>query len=161
MVAYASVLQYWVEKFNPPRSPDICSLVESIVELREAMQEHVTFNHWNVVQGLGAIHLGSTSQWPQTTLFSHVLRLPVEGQDFVETTTSTTPSTAEENMTGCTTLPPGTDRGNWHLLVVAASVGQLNLGSHGDGSEGSRVENTFLEPKDGCHPPWVYQDNQL
>ena len=58
MVAYARGLQYWVEKLNPPRSPDFYPLVGSIVELREAMQEHVTFNHWDVVQGLGAIHLG-------------------------------------------------------------------------------------------------------
>ena len=42
------------------------------------------------------------SWWPQTTLFSCMLRLPVEGQDFAEATTPTTPSTAEEDMTGCT-----------------------------------------------------------
>ena len=89
-MAYARGLQYWAEKLNPPRSPDLCPLVGSAVELREAMREHVTFNHWDVVQGLGAIHLGSMSRWPQTTLFSRVLRLPVEGQDFMEATTSTT-----------------------------------------------------------------------
>ena len=112
MVTYARGLQYWVEKLNPPRSPDLCPLVGSVVELREAIQEHVTFNHWDVVQGLGAIHLGSMSQWPQTTLFSHVLRLPVEGQDFTEVTTSTTLSTAEEDMTECTTPLPRTEEEN-------------------------------------------------
>ena len=70
LIAYARGLQYWAEKLNLPRSPDLHPLVGSVVELREAMQEHVTFNHWDVVQGLGTIHLGSTSQWPQTTLFS-------------------------------------------------------------------------------------------
>ena len=106
MITYAWGLQYCAEKFNPPRSPDLHPLVGSIVELREAVQEHVTFSHWDVVQGLGVIHLGSISQWPQTTLFNHVLRPPVEGQNFAEATTSTTPSTAEEDMTECIPLPP-------------------------------------------------------
>ena len=78
MIAYTRGLQYWPEKFNPPRSPDLHPLVGSIVELREAMWELLTFNHWDVVQGLGAIHLGSMSQWPQTTLpnmyWDHLLK---------------------------------------------------------------------------------------
>ena len=61
----------------------------------------------------------------------------------METTTHTTPSTAEEDMTGCTTLPPRAERENWYLFVVTASVGQLNLGPSGNGLEGSRAENTF------------------
>ena len=142
-VTYARGLLYWVEKLNPPRSPDLCHLVGSIVELREAMQEHVTFNHWDIVQGLGAIHLGSTSRWPQTTLFSCILRLPAEGQDFIEATTPTTLSTAEEDTTRCTMLPPRTEGGDGYLFVVTTSVGQLNLGPHGDGPEGSRAENTL------------------
>ena len=76
------------------------------------MQEHVTFNHWDVVQNLGVIHLGSTSQWPQTTLFSDALSLPVEGQDFTETTTHTTSSAAEEDTTRCTTLQSGIEKEN-------------------------------------------------
>ena len=94
MIAYARGLQYWVEKLNLLRSPDLCSLAGSVVELRETVQEHVTFNHWDVVQGLGSIHLGSTRWWSQTTLFSHVLSPPVERQDFMETTTHTTSSAA-------------------------------------------------------------------
>ena len=86
MVPYARDLQYWAEKLNLPRSLDLCPLAGGVVELRETVQEHVTFNHWDVVQGLGVIHLGSTSRWPQTTLFSHVLSPLVEGQDFTETT---------------------------------------------------------------------------
>ena len=159
MIAYARGLQYWVEKLNLPRSPDLHPLAGSIVELRENMQEHITFNHWDVVYGLGAIHLGSTSQWPQTTLFSHVLSPPVERQDFSETTTHTTSSAAEEDTTRCTTLPSRTEKENWYLLVVTASVGQLNLGPGGDGPKRSRAENTFPEPANGCCPPWVYQGN--
>ena len=98
-VAYARGLQYWAEKLNLPRSPDLCPLAGSIVELRETVQEYVTFNHWDVVQGLWVIHLISTSQWPQPTLFSHVLSLPVEGQDFMETTTHTASPVVEEDMT--------------------------------------------------------------
>ena len=107
MIAYTRGLQYWAEKFNPPRSADLCPLVGSVVELREAVQEHITFSHWDVVQGLGAIHLGSTSQWHHTTLLNSILRPPVEGQNFAEATTSTPPSTAEEDMTECITPPPG------------------------------------------------------
>ena len=63
-VAYARGLQYWAENLNLPRSLDLCPLAGSVVELRETVQGHVTFNHWDVVQGIGAIHLGSTSRWP-------------------------------------------------------------------------------------------------
>ena len=147
MVAYARGLWYWAEKLKLPRSPDLHPLAGSVVELRKTMQEHVTFNHWDVVQAFGAIHLGSTSQWPQATLFSHVLSLPVEGQDFAETTTHTTSSAAEEDMTRCATPPSGTEKENWYLLVITASVGQLNLGPRGNGPKRSRAdihnENTF------------------
>ena len=37
MVTYARGLQYWAEKLNPPRSPDLHPLEGSIVELRETM----------------------------------------------------------------------------------------------------------------------------
>ena len=50
-------------------------------------------------------------------------------------------------MTGCTTLLPRTEGENWYLFVVTASVGQLNLGHHGNGPEGSRSENTFQNPR--------------
>ena len=53
MVAYTRGLQYCMEKLNPPRSPDLHPLVGSAVELKEAVQGHVTFNHWDVVPGLG------------------------------------------------------------------------------------------------------------
>ena len=62
MIAYARGLQYWAEKL--PRHLDLCPLAGSVVELMETVQEYVTFDHWDVVQGLGAVHLGSTSQWP-------------------------------------------------------------------------------------------------
>ena len=149
-VAYAMGLQYWAEKLNLPRSPDLCPLEGSVVELRETVWEYVTFNHWDVVQGLGAIHLGFTSQWLQTTLFSSILSLPVEGQDFMETTTHTTSPIAEEDMTRCTTPPSGTEGENQYLLVITASVGQLNLGPGGNNHKRSTAdphdENTFQNP---------------
>ena len=46
MVAYARSLQYWAEKLNPPKSPDLCPLAGSVVELRETVQEHVTAVEW-------------------------------------------------------------------------------------------------------------------
>ena len=77
MVAYTRGLQYWVEKLSLPRSLHFCPLAGSVVELKEMVREHVTFNHWDAVQGLGAVHLGSRSRWPQATLFSQMLSLPV------------------------------------------------------------------------------------
>ena len=151
MVAYARGLQYWAEKLNLPRSLDLHPLAGSVVELRETVQEHVTFNHWDVVQGLGVIHLGSTSQWPQTTLFSHVLSLPVEGQDLMESTTHTASPIAKEDVTRCTTPLSGTERENWYLLVITASVGQLNLGPSSNNPKRSTTdpcdENMFQNPQ--------------
>ena len=72
-----------------------------------------------------------------------MLSLPVEGQDFMETTTHATSSAAEEDTIRCATLLSGTEKENWYLLVVTASVGQLNLGPRGNGPKRSRAENTF------------------
>ena len=64
MVAYAWGLQYWVEKLNLPESPDLCPLAGSVVELRETVQEHVTFTNWDVLWRLGEVHMGAMSWWP-------------------------------------------------------------------------------------------------
>ena len=66
-VAYAQGLQYWVERLNPPVDPDFCPLVGSVLELKERVKEHVVFSKKDVIQGLGRIDPGTTSQWPQTT----------------------------------------------------------------------------------------------
>ena len=149
-VAYARGLQYWVEKLNLPRSLNLHPLAGSVVELRETVQEYVTFDQWDVVQGLGVIHLGSTSQWPQATLFSCMLSLLVEGQDFLETAPHTASPVAEEDMTRCTTPPSGTKRESRYLLVITASVGQLNLGPSGNNHKRSTTdpleENMFWNP---------------
>ena len=151
MVAYARGLQYWAEKLNLPESPYLHPLAGSVVELRETVQEHVTFTNWDVVWGLGMIHLGSTSQWPQTTLFSHMLSLPVEGQDFMETTTHTASPIAEKDAARCTTPASGTEQENWYLLVVTASVWQLSLGPSGNNPErpttDSHSGNMFQNPQ--------------
>ena len=143
MIAYTRGLQYWAEKLNLPRSLDLCPLAASVVELMEMVQEYVTFNHWDVVQG-------SISWWPQTTLFSHVLSLLVEGLDFMEATTHTASPIAEEDLTRCTTPPSETERESWYLLVITASVGQLNLGPSSNNCERSTADpcddNIFQNP---------------
>ena len=150
-IAYARGLQYWVEKLNLPRSPDLPPLAGSVVELMEMVQEYVTFDHWDVIQGLGAIQLGSTSWWLKTTLFSCVLSPPVEGQDFMGATTHTASPIAEEDLTRCTAPPSETEREIQYLLVVTASVGQLNLGPSGNNCKRSTVDphgdNTFWNPQ--------------
>ena len=64
MIDYARSLQYWAEKQSPPRSWNLRPLAESVVELWEAVKEYVTFNHQDVIQGLG------TDEEPQATIFS-------------------------------------------------------------------------------------------
>ena len=69
-IAYARSLQYWAEKQSLPRSWNLRPLVESVVELWEAVKEYVTFNHRDVIRGLG------TNEEPQATIFSQVLSSP-------------------------------------------------------------------------------------
>ena len=54
-MAYAQVLQYWVEKVRLPAHPDYCPLAMSIVELMQCVKGHVTFYKWDVLQGLARI----------------------------------------------------------------------------------------------------------
>ena len=146
MVAYARGLQYWAEKRNLPESPDFCPLVGSVAELREAVREHVTFTNWDVLWGLGAVHLGATNQWPQISLFSQVLLPPgnePSGLDtsFTDATTQTAPLVVAN----------GIERENWYLLVITTSVEQLSLGPNGDNPEKSPTDsprgNTFQNPQ--------------
>ena len=160
-VAYTSGLQYWAEKLKPPRSLDLCLLAGCVVELRETAQEHVTFNHWDVVQGLGAIHLGGPKPPCLATYCHHLLR------DRILQKPPPTPLLLllMKTTTRCTTLPSGTEKENPYLLVVTASVGQLNLGPRGWWSK--KIQSWYtrwkhiLESMDGCCLPWVYQGNQL
>ena len=66
-VAYAQELQYWAEKLNLPEDPDFCPLARSVIELRERVKEHVIFTKQDIIQGLGRVNPGATSQWPQTS----------------------------------------------------------------------------------------------
>ena len=65
----------------------------------------------------------------------------------METTTHTAFPIGEEDMIRCTSPLSGTQRENQYLLVVTASMGQLNLGLNGDNHERSTAdpheENTF------------------
>ena len=69
----------------------------------------------------------------------------------MEATTHTTSPIAEEDVTRCTIPSSGTERENWYLLVISASVGQLNLGPSGDNPRRSAAdvhdENTFQNPQ--------------
>ena len=116
MVTCARGLQYWAEKHNLPESPDFHPLAGGIVELREVVREHITFTNWDILWGLGVVHLGNTNQWLQTSLFSQVLS-PLgdepSGLDtgFTEATTQTTPPVVAD-VARCTTPPFGMERDN-------------------------------------------------
>ena len=64
MIAYARSLQYWAEKHSLPRSQNLHPLAESVVKLQEVVKEYVTFNHRDVIEGLG------TDEESHATIFS-------------------------------------------------------------------------------------------
>ena len=66
-MAYAQGLQYWVERLNLPVDPGFHPLARSVLELRERVKEHIIFTKQDIIQGLGRIDPGTTSQWPQPT----------------------------------------------------------------------------------------------
>ena len=63
-IACARSLQYWTEKQSLPRNWNLRPLAESVIELWEAVKEYVTFNHQDLIWGLG------TDEEPQATIFS-------------------------------------------------------------------------------------------
>ena len=69
----------------------------------------------------------------------------------MEATTPTASPVIEEDMTRCTTPSSGTERENWYLLVITASVGQLNLRPSSNNPKISTAdvhdENTFWNPQ--------------
>ena len=142
---------------NPLESPDFCPLPGGVVELREAVKEHVTFTNWDILCGLGVVNPGATNQWPQTSLSSWVV-LPLGDQPsgvdtgFTEATTQTaSPATTKVDTTRCITPLFGTERENWYLLVVTTSIEQLSLGPSGNNIKKSSTAppqgNTFQNPQ--------------
>ena len=132
-IAYARSLQYWVEKQSLPRNWNLHPLVESVIELQEAVKEYATFNHQDIIQGLG------TDEEPQATIFSQVLSSSSKNPDVGRTTTHTTGTATERDMTECTASSARTKNGEPCLLFVMASVVQLNLGP----SVNTTVGNAF------------------
>ena len=113
------------------------------------MKEHVIFTKWDVIQGLGRVNLGATSQWPQPTptgfgrvdlpLSPHasmvpMTRLQVDDQpveqnaSFMEATTQTvSPTMSRVELTRPIIPPHRMEEENWCVLVMTALVSQLNL----------------------------------
>ena len=155
-VAYARGLQYWVEKLNLPESPDFCPLVGGVIELREAVREHIMFTSWDILWGLGRVNPGAMNQWPQTSSSSRVV-LPLGNKPseldtgFTEATTQTaSPATTNVEPIRHITPPVGMEGENQYLLVVTASIGQLSLGSASDDLKESSTApprgDTFQNP---------------
>ena len=155
-VAYARGLQYWAEKLNPPESPDFCPLAGSVIELREAVREHVVFTNWDLLWDLGRVNLGATNQWPQPSSSSRVV--PPLGNEpseldtsFTEATTQiVSPAANDVELIRHITPQDRMEEENWYLLVVMTSIRQLSLGSVGDDlrelSAAPPGGNTFQNP---------------
>ena len=93
-------------------------------------------------------HLRCPSHEPHTTIFSHVLLSPGKEQEFWKATTYATSPIAEEDMAKCAASLTRTERENPCLLVVTASVAQLNLGPGGDSARRpTTVRNAFWNPQ--------------
>ena len=92
-VAYAQGLQYWAEKFNLPADLDFHPLARSILELMGIVKEHIIFLKQDIIQGLGRIHPGTMSQWPQPTITG--IRGGELNSAGVQETSGTTPSLFE------------------------------------------------------------------
>ena len=139
-VTYVQGLQYWAEKLNLPESPDFCPLAGSVIELRERVKEHIMFTNWDLFQGLVRVNLGAMSQWPQpsSSSFSRTAlplgnRLTEPDTGFTEASTQTA-SLAMSNVeqTGHISPPDRMEEENWYVLVITASIRQLDLGSADD-----------------------------
>ena len=155
-ITYTRGLQYWVVELIPLESPDFCPLAGGVVELREAVREHVTFTNWDILQGLGAVHPGATNQWPQTSLCNQAM--PPLGEEssgldtsFTEATTQTTSPAATDMDTVSHGNPPfGMESKTQYLLVITTSIEQLSLGPSGDNLERLSTApsrgNTFQNP---------------
>ena len=142
IIAYTRSLQYWAEKQSPLRSGNPHPLAESVIELQEVVKEYVTFNHCNIIQGLGV-----TNEESNATIFSQVLSSPSEEQEVRRATTYAASTVAERDMAKCTTPPARTERENPCLLFITASVAWLNLGPGGDTTRGSTTDgNAFQNP---------------
>ena len=116
-----------------PRNSNLCPLAESIIELWEAVKEYVTFNHQDVIQGLG------TDEEPQATIFSQVLSSLSKNPEVRRTTTHTAGTATERDTTKHITSLARTQMENPCLLSVMTSVVQLNLGP----SVNTTLENAF------------------
>ena len=150
-------LQYWTEKCNLPESPDFYPLVGSVIELREAVREHVVFTNWDLLQDLGRVNLGAMNLWPQTSSSSRVV-LPLGNKPseldtaFTEATTQTVSlATTNVEPTRCITPPVGMEGENQYQLVITTSIGQLSLGSASNGLKESSTAphrgDTFQNPQ--------------
>ena len=146
--------------YKPSVDPDFCSLVRSVLELRERMKEHIIFTKQDIIQGLGRIDPGTTSQQPQPTPTDlgradsplspcvtisertytmvpstrpQVDNQPI-GQDasLMEATTQTASTTMSGvKLTSPITPPDWTEEKDWYVLVMTALIRHLNLETTG------------------------------
>ena len=146
-VAYTRGLQYWVEKLNPLESPNFCPLAGSVIELREAVREHIVFTNSDLLWYLGRVNLRAMNQWPQPSSSSRIV-LPLGNEpseldnSFFKATTQTAslPVSCVELLRHITP-PDGMEEENWYLLVITALIRHLSLGFT---SNGLRESSTAL-----------------
>ena len=110
------------------------------------MKEHVIFTKQDVIQGLGRVDPGATSQWPQTGPTSYgrmdpplsprptpVGNQPVEQNiSFMEANTQTaSPTMSSVELTRPIAPPDRTEEENRYILIITILIRQLNLETAG------------------------------
>ena len=110
------------------------------------MKEHVVFTKWDIIQGLGRVNLGATSQWLQTSSTSFermdpplsprptpIDNQPVEqNTSFMEATTQTiSPAMSWVELTRPITPLDRMEEENQYILVITTSIRQVNLETTG------------------------------
>ena len=118
-------LQYWPERLNLPANLDFHTLVRSILELRERVKEHIVFSKQDIIQGLGRIDPGTTSQRPQPTITG--IRSAESNSAGVQETCGTTSSSFGSPHEG----------GDTTVLST-----KLQMGGHITGQDASQIEAT-------------------
>ena len=137
--------KYWAEKQSPLRSQNLCPLAESVIELLEMVKEYITLNYLDIIQDLGVTDKESPSHELQATVFSCVLSSPKEEQQLKRSTTHIASFATKRDTAKYTASPARTERENPCLLLVTASIAQLNLGPGGNTTRRSTAEGNAFQ----------------
>ena len=92
-IAYCWCLQDWVEKHNPPKSPDCHHLAKGVRELSQAMQEFVNITKGDILEDLQIEEPAGGCRLSSPTIFSWVMGPPANRVEMMLTPSETSQPT--------------------------------------------------------------------